>query len=137
MLNCPRSELRCDAPTPILPVRDSVELTVSPSFAHDATLFARTGSHGLLQSSDGGHTFAPVALGLPSGAIVSVRGLQLTPNFDARTPQGAAYAAVFYVVPAGGGNGRVAGGVYVGMAMRAGNTWAHEVPSITAPPRSR
>lgn len=105
-------ELRCDAPTPILSVRDSVELTVSPNFADDATLFARTGSHGLLQSSDGGRTFAPAVLGLPQGAIVSVRGLQLTPTFDARTRQGSVYAALFYVVPATGDTGRVAGGVY-------------------------
>lgn len=65
-------------PTDLAPI---LSLALSPNYAEDGTLFAGTEAHGLLQSTDRGHTWAALGEGAIAGAV---NAIVPSPAFPAR-----------------------------------------------------
>jgi hypothetical protein len=117
---------RCDAPSDVAPVSDSMLVRASPAFAQDHAVFARSLQSGTLyRSLDSGRSFTPETVASPaSGQVVAtLQGLAFSADFVAAPAQGSAYAAVTGVAQAIGAQPGTVGGVY--LSRDGGVAWRH------------
>lgn len=101
------------------PMAGAPNLYLSPNFQDDGTAFAQTAS-GIFRTSNGGKTFAPVAVGAAGATATSTPMVALAPNYNANGSSHTAYTAILQAFGSGKDMKR-SGGVY--RSTDGGITW--------------
>jgi len=116
------SHLRCSGMTQLTGTKatsGAPNLFPSTTFGQDGVAFAQT-TDGVYKSTDGGHSFLKLAVGVPTATSTAISMMALAPSYSETGGVKTAYAGVLQLVP-GAQHPQTSGGLY--RTTDGGATW--------------